>query len=484
MKIPFMNQILSAVMAIAVAFASMGGTTAGIEDAVFFETKISLNTEALLDMAASADAEVPENTLQTLKAAGDILNVLTLRGTATKDAAQLDLLAGDDTALSVGMKSEEKGVTVASSMLGSNTIFVSAELIDKQRGLTGISAATGTDLQAAAVKPLDIDREQLAKDCEEAVGKLKQAIEDQKGETETGEFIVDGKTYTGITHVNMSYIEFTELCLTAVKELAERDSVKPLLAANGLKPEDIDKAITELKNQPESDYPEYFDLRIYTDADSNAYYVCDMTNKTGTIGAAEERLHIGYGDTAGFMLARIQGEDKMLISASGDPEGAMDSYVTIVNSRMNIEFSGSRNEAGEMDMTCTIKGMEPDMKIDVHTKPAEAERTDFQIMLYAGVASLPMITFSGSAGKGGEITSTFEGEKITAIPIENLMESENEILSSQVQMQIAAGLLKSIVVLSKNLPADTAEWLNTQIRNAMTPKTTKAPQGEPVVDGE
>ena len=184
------------------------------------------------------------------------------------------------------------------------------------------------------------------------------------------------------------------------------------------------------------------------------------------------------------MLARIQGEDKMLISASGDPEGAMDSYMVIVNSRMNIEFSGSRNEAGEMDMTCTIKGMEPDMKIDVHTKPAEAERTDFQIMLYAGEASLPMITFNGSAGKGGEITSTFEGEKITAIPIETLMESKNEVLSSQVQMQIAAGLLKSIVVLSKNLPADTAEWLNTQIRDAMTPKTTKAPQGEPVVDGE
>ena len=30
MKIPFMNQILGAIMAIAVAFASMGGTTAGI----------------------------------------------------------------------------------------------------------------------------------------------------------------------------------------------------------------------------------------------------------------------------------------------------------------------------------------------------------------------------------------------------------------------------------------------------------------------
>lgn len=483
MKIPFMNQILSTVMAIAVAFASMGGTTAGIEDAVFFETKVDVNTESLLNIAASADAEVSEETLQTMKAVGEILDVLTLRGTATKDAVQLDLLAGEDTALSVGMKAEEKGVTVASSLLGSNTIFVSAEQIERQQGLTGMAAATVTDLEAG--KTQDIDREQIAKDCEEAVNKLKQAIADKKGETETGEFTVDGKTFTGMARVEMSYIEFVELFLTGVKELAARESVKPLIEANGLNAEaGIDKAIAQLKSQPESDYPELFDLRIYTDAENNEYYVCDMIGKAKVIGAEEEGLHIAYGDAAGLKFVRAQGENKLFITASGDPDGALEMNVTVMDDQKSIEINAFGNEAGEQAITCSIKGSDPDMVIAFNAEPAEEGRTDFRIGLYVGDADYPMIAFKGFAGKGGAITSTFEGEKITAIPIEKLMGSKDEVLSSQIEMQMAAGLLKSIIVLNKNIPADTADWINTQIRNAMTPKTTKAPQGEPVVDGE
>ena len=126
-----MNQIFSVILVIVMAFSSMAGVTAGIEGAVSFDAKISMDTEAVLNLAAASGTDVPEEAKQGYKVAGDILNALTLKGTATKDTAELALLAGEDVALSIGMKADEKGTTVASNLLSTDVIFVSAELIEQ-----------------------------------------------------------------------------------------------------------------------------------------------------------------------------------------------------------------------------------------------------------------------------------------------------------------------------------------------------------------
>jgi hypothetical protein len=94
-----------------------------------------------------------------------------------------------------------------------------------------------------------------------------------------------------------------------------------------------------------------------------------------------------------------------------------------------------------------------------------------------------MISFTGSAGKGGEMVSVFEGEKVTAIPFEQLMDTQDTTAANQVQIQLMAGLMKGITVITKNVSEDTAVWIQTQIGQMMNPKTAQ-PQGEPVVDGE
>ena len=510
-----MSSIVSILLSIALAFTSMGGLTANIEDTVSFDAKVTLDAEAIMALSGqdslaqltAATGNKMEEQKEIVKVAGDIISSLTLRGTASKDAAEAAILAGDSVALSIGMKKDDSGVTAASSLLSNNVIFISAELIQQMQDemqkqqeqlaqqaaalaegqipMAGSvqSAASGMDPQAVADILEKLDKEQIAKDIEEAGKKLTEGIEAKKGETETGEFTIDDMTFVSKTPINMTYPEFVEFLLTGAKELAAKESLKPLLDATGKDVgAEIDKAIEELKNQPESDYPEVFDLAIYTDADNCTYMVSDMST------AGKEEMHIGYGDIEGQSKAKIirnQGDDKMAITTVGNKDGVFDLTANIESKTNNGEIKAGMDEAGNLNMTCNIRDGEQEAKIVVSTEKAEGDRTNFAFALYFGNTEKPLMSFSGSFGKGGELVSVFEGEKITVTPIEKLMDSESKE-ATVFGTTMIAGILKTVMVVTKNVPEETGNWINMKIKEAMTPKTktTEAPQEQPVVDGE
>ena len=510
-----MSSIVSILLAIALAFTSVGGLTANIEDTVSFDAKVTLDAEAImalsgqnsLEQLTAATGNKMEEQKEIVKVAGDIISSLTLRGVASKDAAEAAILAGDSVALSIGMKKDDSGVTAASSLLSNNVIFISAELIQQMQDemqkqqeqlaqqaaalaegqipMAGSvqSAASSLDPQAIADILEKLDKEQIAKDIEEAGKKLTEGIEAKKGETETGEFTIDDMTFVSKTPINMTYPEFVEFLLTGAKELAAKESLKPLLDATGKDVgAEIDKAIEELKNQPESDYPEVFDLAIYTDADNCTYMVSDMST------AGKEEMHIGYGDIEGQSKAKIirnQGDDKMAITTVGNKDGVFDLTANIESKTSNGEIKAGMDEAGNLNMTCNIRDGEQEAKIVVSTEKAEGDRTNFAFALYFGNTEKPLMSFSGSFGKGGELVSVFEGEKITVTPIEKLMDSESKE-ATVFGTTMIAGILKTVMVVTKNVPEETGNWINMKIKEAMTPKTktTEAPQEQPVVDGE
>ena len=510
-----MSSIVSILLALALAFTSMGGVTANIEDTVSFDAKISLDVEAIMALSGQTAQEglteaaqkQLEEQKEIVKVSGDIISSLTLRGVASKDTAEAVILAGDSVALSIGMKKDDTGVKAASSLLSNNVIFISAELIQQMQDemqkqqeqlaeqaaalaegqipMAGSvqSAASGMDPQAVADILEKLDKEQIAKDIEEAGKKLTEGIEAKKGETETGEFTVDDMTFVSKTPINMTYPEFVEFLLTGAKELAAKESLKPLLDATGKDVgAEIDKAIEELKNQPESDYPEVFDLAIYTDADNCTYMVSDMST------AGKEEMHIGYGDIEGQSKAKIirnQGDDKMAITTVGNKDGVFDLTANIESKTSNGEIKAGMDEAGNLNMTCNIRDGEQEAKIVVSTEKAEGDRTNFVFALYFGNTEKPLMSFSGSFGKGGELVSVFEGEKITVTPIEKLMDSESKE-ATVFGTTMIAGILKTVMVVTKNVPEETGNWINMKIKEAMTPKTktTEAPQEQPVVDGE
>ena len=89
-----MSSLLSMIMVIVMAFSAIGGMTANIEEPVSFEAKISVDGDALMALAGAEGEAAADETMQTVKAIVDILNVLTIKGVADKGTAELDVLAG------------------------------------------------------------------------------------------------------------------------------------------------------------------------------------------------------------------------------------------------------------------------------------------------------------------------------------------------------------------------------------------------------
>ncbi|MBR3335351.1 MAG: hypothetical protein IKG23_13765 [Clostridia bacterium] len=526
-----MSSIVSILLAIALAFTSMGGMTADLEDTVSFDAKITLDADSIMTVFSQApEGELTEEAQQKLEeqkelgaAIADIVSCLTLRGAARKDAAEVVLLAGDSdsVALSIGMKKDDTGVTVASSMLSSDVIFISDELLQEaqekqekqkqqmqelQQMLAEIgaasegeeqttaaqslqSAASGLDAQTVAGILEKLDKDQIVKDIEEAGKKLSEGIEAKKGETETGEFTVDDMTFVSKTPVNMTYPEFVEFLLTSAKELAAAESLKPLIDATGRDiGAEIDKAVEELKNQPETDWPEVFDLTAYTDADNCAYYVCDMTKPAKETEAEPEELHIAYGEVEGQIrvkFIRNQAESKLAVNLSGVRESTFDLSAAMENKAGHTEIHAGCDEAGNFNVFYKTDDGKQAVKIEIKAEQTEADRHGLGIAVYLNGAETPMIQVSGSYGKGDEMVSVFEGEKITATPAEKLMDGESTE-SASLGLKAGAGLLKTVMVVTKNVPQKTADWINAKIKELISPKpkTTEAPQEQPVTDGE
>ncbi len=478
-----MNSILSLVMVIVMAFSSIGGATAVLTEPVSFDARINVDADGIMALAGT---EMPEETKQTFTIVKDILNTVTLKGVADKDNAELDLFAGDDVMLSIGVKNaEDGGMIAASSLLGSQVISVSAETVQAfqqqmQAAMTEASAGLG-----GAEK---VDQEQLAKDIAEIVEKAMKAFEEKKGETETGEFTVDEMKFTAKTPVNMTYTEFMELVLNSTKELLGKESLRPFVEAAGKDKDliaEIDKEIEKLGSMPEEEKPDV-QFALYSNENEGGYFVCDMTKAAKEEAEKAETMHVGVG--GGEELVRIrfafeENQETMNISADITKDNTAD-----LRAHVNAKDGGvaditvTVDADKKLDMAFDINSKDAVAKILVKTEAVEGERTKYTLDMFMNNAEQPLVNITGTAGKGGEAVSVYEGENITVLPFEELMKDTDGTASGKLQTTLLAGVLKAITVLTKNLPEDTATWLNKQVMQQMMPQSIKktVPQGETV----
>ena len=491
-----MTSLFSFVLVIVMAFSSIGGMTANLEEPVSFDAKINMNVEALLAM--TGEGGVPEDTAKYANAVGTILDAITLKGAADKESAELAIFAGNDVMLSLGVKNSEAGATLASSLLGKNAIFVSNELIEKmqQQMMSSMAqSSSGTDLQAMAEQLQSLDEEQLKKDTEEWEKELAQAIAEKKGETETGEFTVDGMTFTGKTPVNMTYTEMMELVVNKVKELLAKESFQPIIKAFGQETDlnaELDKAIEKIKNQPEEEKPELQTV-IYTDADQCEYIVAEMNKTTAATEdqpASEEKVYFGFGTVDGLNRVHVKtAADKqnmdMTITVKENEDGSADVKTNVIANEVAADAVATRDAAGNIDMVENVTAKDMNAKITFKTEGAGTERTSFALNVFIGDAEKALVSVTGSAGKGGETVSAYEGEGITVIPFEKLMDQTDTSAANSLQMSLMNGVMQAFSTLVKNVPEETASWLNSQMTNLIAPSapaTEEAPQAEPAVN--
>ena len=477
-----MNSILSIVMAIVMAFSSIGGVTAALEEPVSFDAKISVDADGILALAGT---EITEETKQTVSIVKDILGVLTLKGVAAKDNAELDLLAGNDVMLSVGVKNaEDGGLLAASSLLGSQVISVSAETV---QALQQQAQASMTEATAGMGGLENLDREQIAKDFAEIAEKAMKAFEEKKGETETGDFTVDDMKFTAKTPVNMTYTEFMELVLNSAKELLAKESLQPVVQAAGKDKDliaEIDKEIEKLNSMPEEEKPEV-QFALYSNENEGGYFVCDMTRAAKEENDKAETMHAGIGggeEPARIRFSMKQNQETMDIAADIAKDNTADLRAHVNAKDGSVaDIAVTFDATGNLDIAADINSGDVAAKMLLKTEATEDERTKYTLDVFMNNNEQPLVNITGSAGKGGETVSVYEGEDVTVLPFETLMNDTEGTASGKLQMTLTAGVLKAITTLTKNLPADTATWLNKQVMQMMMPKTTTTiPQGETV----
>ena len=460
-----MKKMLSLILIVVMTFACVGGTAAGLEGPASLEAKVSLNTDVLVK-AVAGDNTIPEDTATSLKAISDILDVLTLKGVVNNDAFELGLFAGEDAVVTLGVKAAEEGITLVSSMINGIAINISKETMEQ---MTAASAqnASNIDMQAAAEELKNLDKEQIKKDSEELEENLKKAFEAKKGETETGEFVVDEMTFTGKTPVDMTYTELMELILTNVKDLLAKESFQPIIKAFGQQMDlnaEIDKALEKLQNQAEEEKPE-MKITLYTDADQCEYAVIEMiktTAATEETPAKEEKAYVGFGNVEKLNKAHINAqtaEMTMDIVVNEKEDGSSDVKTVVTSDNASSETVATTDAAGNMDLVSNIKSKDAEIKIHMTVEAAEGERKNFAMDVFYGEEAQALLTINGTAGKGGEMVSAFEGDGITVIPVEKLMDSSDTSALTQIQTALMSGIMNCFTVLTKNLPAESAAWL-------------------------
>ena len=487
-----MSSVLTIILAVIMALSPAAGSVVNPDQPFAYEAHLSLNADNIASIVRNTGAPMPEETLQTLGAVEDILNAITFEGTVGLDKVELKLTAGDDTLLTAGVKYDEKGAVIASSLLGSQVVTVTDETIRKMQEEQMNSAAQSmsfADYRSLMDAMRQLDKEQIEKDCVEAGDKLAAAIEQKKGETETGEFTVDGMIFTGKTPVSVTSAEFVELLLNSFKELVQKDSLKPITQNSGKEVAiRIDEMIKNLKESPEEQQPK-LELAIYTDANGSAYYVCDMSDPEDSHPISEPTvLHVGFGDVQGkkhIQASLTQDGQEMVLTAIGVPGGKGNLKATITSKDSNSMILANTDGAGNTDMVCSITSKETSAIITASSVVKNDGRTGFTMNLYFGNQEKPLLTVTGSYGKGGSPVSVYEGDDITVTSLEDLKNDETGDAITLVKMKLVANAMMSVTTLTQNLPADTTAWIAEQIRklgSSSLKKTT--PTSEPVVDGE
>ena len=500
-----MTSLISMVMVVVMAFSSIGGMTAGLEETTSFDAKISVNREMLAMMLpAQPTAEELSEAGEEAEAAApdaatvisDALSVLTIRGIADKGTAELDLFANEDAVISLGMKTTEQGSVFASNLLGKNVLAISPEMMAQLQqmagGMTGTASMTvpgaetgalsGTDPQVLAEQLQSIDPEQAMKDIQAVMDDLTKAIEEKTGDTETGTFEVDGSAYAAKTPLNITYEELTELVLNSVKELLGKESMKPLadaMTASFSDPDaSIDKELEKLKETLAEKKTELSAASYATEDGVKAYYTLDLS-RAAEESAQEENIHIGLGTRDGATRLVLSAADgtALDLNVTGEPNALsrIQATVTSAGTTMGLDVS-IENGAMTADLDLPVQGMP--MKAHIVTVP-EGDRTNYQADIFMGGMEASFVSVTGSFGKGGEPVCVYEGEDLKEIPFENLMSTEDTTAATQIQTTLALGLMNAVTTLKKNLPEATGAWLMTQFAMLMSPGGSTTPQTQP-----
>ena len=479
-----MNAILSIVLALAMMVTSMGGVTARLAEPVTAEFTVQMNQEVLGTMLSESAGDAG---VQTLGLIADVLNVLKIRGTADRNTMEFALMAEDEPLFTLGVRGGEDGsATVAGSPLNGKTIFASAEQIKEfteqmMAQMSQNAAAGGFNPAGLAGSFQTIDKEQFKKDMLKIGAKAVAALSEKVGEPETGEFTVDGMTFTTRTPVNMTFEELAVLVLESAKEFYSAEYIAEITAKFGKEMDvtaKLDEAIEKIKNMPAEDRftlvlagygsnetPEYFAGDIHRDAKVMMAITEDGTEDREVTVRENQDAHFGIGMVDGKyrMLGNGGEPGKMNVTFSlvGDGQGAESTCeVTSNSTTVSVAATGSRDGL-DLVMNARDPGNGTPMKFHMNLSgTVSSPRMSLEVI----IADLEnaVITMNGTVARGGEFFSVFDGE---VIPAEELADEDGTVVQT-LAMGAVTSLFQAVTALANHLPESSAQML-TQLAAGM-----------------
>lgn len=465
------KSILAFVMALVLAFGCIGGvsaenvnTEAKKTGPVTFDAEFGMDTEQIAAFTGSA---MTEDNKKALKLMGDLFSVLKLHAVVDPEqkAGEIMLKADDDILVSGGLKADAKGITLASSLTGDQVVLISVALIKEfAKQLSSAQAKGGFNIQELISAVKGLDREKVGKDLTAVFQEFAGKIQAKIGEPETGEFSVDGMTFTARMPVNITYEEMVDALAGVLKGVLKAESLQPVvqLFAKG---EDLgaklDAKLEEGKKKLAEDRITT-SLYVYSDEKGNTYAAIDMSQESGM------KIHYGAGAVDGKTLVNLN-------MAGKDGEKA-DFHMTAddnaADAQGEFEAQGAKatmtvhGQKGQSESVVEVTQGEMSVKTVTTVKVADGKGT-YDSAWYLNGNEKAMFFLKLSAAKGGELTLKYEGDGLTVIPVEKLLGRDNQSVMGSLALSVAGNLAEALSKLIRHLPEDSAQLLGSLVTNAI-----------------
>ena len=474
------NMIVSILTVLVMLFNLCGGFMADLDAPVSAGAQISVNTEVISQLAPAlmgADAENAEQMQATAKLVGEVLNVLSLHGTADRDAVELRLMADDEVIVNLGIRQDENGLTAASSLLDGQVLNVSAETaaaINEQLEQSGATAQLQTALGSASA----MDPGKVSAGLFDALNRALERVAEKAGEAQNGEYAVDELEFVSCQKVDITADELLTIVLEEMKEYLSQPELTQLaqMGGSGNPAGSIDEALAGI--QENGSGVDAADVSLYTDAAGDRYLsvtlekqaeeededsqwasvnwgnVAECSHLHGKLGAGEAMigyLDLDYVDLETWAITgdmtKVSGLDELAVSAAMS-NGETVSVISGAGNGtvVSANLQAAKDESGDVTNF--------NVSVVLNSEALQAENAE-------------VLKLSGYAGKTGGITVEFGGDK-EVLAVEGMLTGEDETTPSLLMMNALFGAMNAIGKLTAHLPEETAEQLNTLLTTMTT----------------
>ena len=307
------TNLISGIMAIIMMLTAVCGGLgqAKVEQPVTVEIGVGIEGEIPEGMISGTTPEMAAGIVQ-------LINVLSVAFSADASASALTIKLADNPVASLGVKDNGATWQAVSDLFPGTVLTLTKEEADaltQQLFASMIPAGTTTAQVGLTDLLARFNVEALTPIIDAKTKELVAAFEEKFSEFEAGEYLVDEKTYTKKSVLNMTAKEAAALFITALKDILAEESVAALIASFGgvIDTKSLEETLTNIANTPDEEAPDLSVAKYLDEAGDSCVAVVvskkDQMDVTVTVAdtAADETINLlltagDQGGATGFVV--------------------------------------------------------------------------------------------------------------------------------------------------------------------------------------